>query len=139
MNKAVKVGVGVIIIQDNRILLGERIGAHGANTWATPGGHLEIGESIEDCARREVFEETGLALNTVKHLAFTNDIFYQEKTHYVTLFVTATCDEGIAKITEPDKCLQWQWYELDNLPTPLFLPMINLFNEHKALISKLLS
>ena len=52
MNKQVRVGVGVVIMRNGKILLGERIGSHGANTWATPGGHLEVGESIEACAAR---------------------------------------------------------------------------------------
>ena len=133
MNKAVRVGVGVIIVRDNKILLGERIGSHGANTWATPGGHLEMGEAIEDCARREVLEETGLRLEKISKLGFTNDIFNVEGKHYITLFVVAHCDEGDAAITEPDKCLQWQWCALDDLPGPLFLPMVNLLNDEPQL------
>ena len=70
MNKEVRVGVGVIILRNNRILLGERIGSHGANTWATPGGHLDVGESIEECARREVFEETGLVVESIRAGAY---------------------------------------------------------------------
>lgn len=38
MSQVVRVGVAVIVMHDNKILLGERIGGHGANTWATPGG-----------------------------------------------------------------------------------------------------
>lgn len=137
MSNAVKVGVGVIIVRDNKVLLGERIGAHGANTWATPGGHLEVGESIEDCARREVLEETGLTLENVSHLGFTNDIFDKENKHYVTLFVKATCHQGAPEIKEPNKCTQWKWCELDKLPTPMFLPMNNFFKAHQDIAATL--
>ena len=65
MSNEVRVGVAVIIMRQNTILLGERIGAHGANTWATPGGHLEFGEAVEQCAIREVYEETGLNLSLI--------------------------------------------------------------------------
>lgn len=42
------------------MLLGKRAGSHGDGTWAPAGGHLEFGESIEACARREVRQATGL-------------------------------------------------------------------------------
>lgn len=129
MNKEVRVGVAAVILREGRILLGERIGAHGANTWATPGGHLEFGESIEECAERETLEETGLSVSSFKKLAFTNDVFEKEGKHYVTLFVVASCPEGEPQVVEPDKCKQWQWFELDKLPDPLFLPLTNLLKE----------
>lgn len=133
MNKEVRVGVATVILKDNCILLGERIGSHGAHTWATPGGHLELGESIEECAKRETLEETGLVVNSITKLGFTNDIFEKENKHYVTLFVIASCDEGEPQIMEPDKCKQWKWCKLDEVPEPLFLPLINLLKEYPAL------
>ncbi|MDK9778370.1 MULTISPECIES: NUDIX hydrolase [Vibrio] len=133
MNKEVRVGVATIILRDGKILLGERIGSHGANTWATPGGHLELGESIEECAKREAFEETGLVVDSIEKLTFTNDIFEKEGKHYVTLFVLASCGSGEPQVAEPDKCKQWQWCELNNLPEPLFLPLSNLLKESRNL------
>ena len=133
MNKQVRVGVATIILRDGAILLGERIGSHGANTWATPGGHLELGESIEDCAKREVLEETGLIVDSIEKFTFTNDIFEKEGKHYVTLFVVASSTSGEPQVTEPDKCKQWKWCWLDDLPEPLFLPLINLLKEDNTL------
>jgi len=133
VSQTVRVGVGVILIRDHKILLGERIGSHGANTWSTPGGHLEIGESIEACAIRETLEETGLVVNSVQKFAFTNDVFESEEKHYVTLFVTTSDFTGEPKLTEPDKCKQWQWFELNDLPHPLFLPIQNLLKEYPNL------
>ena len=133
MNKQVRVGVATIILRDGAILLGERIGSHGANTWATPGGHLELGESIEDCAKREVLEETGLIVDSIEKFTFTNDIFEKEGKHYVTLFVVASIVSGEPQVTEPDKCKQWKWCWLDDLPEPLFLPLINLLKEDNTL------
>ena len=50
------IGVAAIVIKDKKVLLGKRKNAHGAGTWAFPGGHLEFNESIEACAKREVFD-----------------------------------------------------------------------------------
>ncbi|MER2498223.1 NUDIX hydrolase [Vibrio neptunius] len=129
MNKEVRVGVAAVILREGRVLLGERIGSHGAHTWATPGGHLELGESIEECAKRETLEETGLSVDSFNKLGFTNDVFEKEGKHYVTLFVVASCSSGEPEVMEPDKCKQWQWFELDQLPEPLFLPLTNLLKE----------
>ena len=129
MNNQVRVGVAAVIFREGRILLGERIGSHGANTWATPGGHLELGESIEECAQRETLEETGLEVVAFKKLGFTNDIFEKEGKHYVTLYVVATSTSGEPQVMEPHQCKQWQWFDLDELPEPLFLPLVNLLKE----------
>ena len=57
-----KVGIGVIIIRnDGKILIGKRKGSH-APYWSIPGGHLDIGESFEQAATREIYEETGLII-----------------------------------------------------------------------------
>jgi len=86
---APRVGVGVIVVRDGLVLLGQRIGSHGAGTWALPGGHLEFGEAVEQCAEREVMEETGLQVEVVALGPYTNNVFEEEGRHYVTLFVVA--------------------------------------------------
>jgi 8-oxo-dGTP diphosphatase len=121
-----QVGVGVIVVRDGLVLLGQRIGSHGAGTWALPGGHLEFGESIEDCASREVMEETGLAVQSVARGPYTTNFFASEGKHYVTLFVTARCLTGEPLVLEPNKCSSWQWFRWSELPQPLFPPLASL-------------
>lgn len=59
-----RVGVGVFVLNSQGyILLGKRLGSHGSGTLALPGGHLELHESFEECAIREVLEETGIELD----------------------------------------------------------------------------
>jgi 8-oxo-dGTP diphosphatase len=120
------VGVSVIIVEGDRVLLGLRIAGHGAGSWQFPGGHLEFGESIEDCGRREAREETGLELRAAQLGPYTNDIFVTEGRHYITLFVIAAYAGGTPEVREPDKCAQWAWFTWDALPQPLFLPVENL-------------
>ncbi|HSW04030.1 nucleotide triphosphate diphosphatase NUDT15 [Aquabacterium sp.] len=120
------VGIGAIVLRQGRVLLGQRRGAHGAGTWALPGGHLEYGETVEQCARREVAEETGLALDHIVHGPYTSDVFEAVGKHYVTLFVLAACADGEPALREPDKCSRWDWFRWSELPTPLFAPLETL-------------
>ena len=129
----VKVGVGVIVVRDKHVLLGERTGSLGGGTWALPGGHLKFGETIESCAKREVFEETGLTIEAIRQVAFTNDFFETEHKHYVTLFVSANCMAGEPTIQEPEKCKQWKWFSWSGLPEPLFLPLETLVKRNRKL------
>jgi len=130
MGKRPLVGVAVIVVKDNRVLLGKRKNAHGADTWAFPGGHLEFNESIEDCAAREVFEETGLSIKNLRYGPYTNDIFTAENKHYVTLFVIADHKSGTPQVKEPHKCEQWEWSEWPPGLTPQFLPIKNLLKQN---------
>lgn len=120
------VGVGVLIIRDGRVLLGKRRNAHGEGDWSPPGGHLEFGETPEECAAREAREETGLDIANVRLAGVTNSIFTEEHKHYVTLFLVAECSTGAPELLEPDKCEGWDWYDWESLPTPLFLPLRTL-------------
>lgn len=122
----VRVAVGILVIRDGLILLGKRKGSHGAGTWSAPGGRMEFGETIQECARRELREETGLEMNAVSFGPCTNDIFHQERQHYVTFLLIARNTAGMPANLEPHKCEGWSWHAWNQLPEPLFLPMQNL-------------
>jgi len=119
--KNARVGIGIFVFKDSKFLMMQRHGAHGAGTWATPGGHLEFGESFEDTARREVREETGLNIKNIRFGAVTNDLFKDEDKHYVTVWMLSDWESGIPRIDEPDKCIDQKWCTFDTLPKPLFL------------------
>lgn len=123
----VQVGVGVLITRDGKVLLGKRLGSHGAGTWAAPGGHLEFGEDVETCARRETLEETGLMLEAVVPAPYVSTVMADVQRHYVTCFVAATIAADAAPQTlEPNKCTGWEWFDWSALPEPLFAPLRNL-------------
>lgn len=115
------VGVACFVWKDNEFLMQKRQGSHGDGTWSLPGGHLEMGESWEECATREVREETGLTIKNLGFLAVTNDIFSENK-HYITIWMKADWENGEAHITEPEKCSEQGWFTTSSWPSPLFDP-----------------
>ncbi len=125
MQQIPRIGVAVIVVRDGKVLLGKRKNAHGEGCWGFPGGHLEFMETIDDCAVREVYEETGLTVSQVQFSAMTEDFFPEEQKHYLTLFMTAVSKENEPRVCEPEKCEVWEWFSWDALPTPLFLPIEN--------------
>jgi len=56
------VGVGAIIIEENRVVLVKRGHPPLAGEWSIPGGVLEVGETLREAAVREALEETGLTV-----------------------------------------------------------------------------
>lgn len=124
--KYTRVGVGVCIIKNNKVLLGKRKNSHGHGTWAFPGGHLEFGETPEQCATRELQEECGIKIVNMRRGPYTNDFFKKESRHFITIYIIADYKSGEPKLLEPDRCEGWEWFEWDNLPKPLFLTIKNL-------------
>ncbi|GAA5848663.1 hypothetical protein JCM8547_004588 [Rhodosporidiobolus lusitaniae] len=138
MAQTVRVGVGCFLFRsDWSFVTGVRKGSHGAGALQLPGGHLEVGESPEACAVREVEEETGLRTmeSDVKFLTATNDIFEAESKHYVTLFVGCRVPDDVEpEVLEPEKCERWEWTSWEKLKAlaadpdnTLFLPLRDLF------------
>lgn len=120
--KRPKVGVAALIWRDGKIIMAKRHGSHGAGTWSIPGGHLEFGESWEDCVRREVMEEVGVEVANVQFLAITNDFFKHENKHYVTIWMTCDWTANEPESKEPEKIIGVAWRGLNDLPSPLFEP-----------------
>jgi len=116
-----KVGVGAMILKGSMTLLGKRKGSHGEGEYAFPGGHLEYMESFEDCARREIKEECGVEVKNVRFQFLANIVKYAPK-HYVHIGLVADWNNGEPKVLEPGKCESWGWYDLNNLPSPMFEP-----------------
>lgn len=114
--------VGVIALLENKrqqFLLGRRLSVHAHGMYSCPGGHLEYGESFEDCARRETLEEAGITIFSPSVLDVVNNIYRNEGRHYVCVVMHIRCFSGEPENKEPGKCAGWQWHDGDNLPLPL--------------------
>lgn len=117
-----RVGIGVIIVNhDGKVLIGKRIGSH-APYYSIPGGHLELGETFEEGAAREIKEETDLEIKNPKVIAVTNnrETYLAEGLHYISIIVLVKDFSGELKNKEPEKCAGWLWADPAHLPRPLF-------------------
>ncbi|MHA1721565.1 MAG: NUDIX hydrolase [Candidatus Baldrarchaeia archaeon] len=111
------VGVGAVIVKDNKVLLVKRAGEPGRGLWSIPGGLVELGEKIKDAVRREVKEETGLDVK-VDELANVTEIITKDekgriKFHYVIIDFFATPFEG--ELKPSSDALEAKWVEFKDL------------------------
>ena len=132
----VRVGVSVIIIEDNKVLLGHRSknkedtgGIVGRDTWTLPGGKQEFDETIQECAVRETKEECNLDVSGIKVLTACDDVAPDR--HFVTITTIANHHSGDPAVMEPTKEDEWKWFDIDNLPDNLYPPTINSLNYYK--------
>ena len=129
MTEKPQVGTATIIMKDDKVLLMKRKGAHGTGTWSTPGGHLDFGESLEDCAAREAKEEVGVEVIDVRFRCVTNDIFPETGKHYITIWMEGK-PVGEPFIAADGEVEEIGWFAWDALPQPLFLPLKNLVEQN---------
>lgn len=119
----VRVGTGIIVVKDGKVLVGRRKGAHASGLFSFPGGHLDFGETWLDCGHRELEEECGPDFKVMFRFCeknrlewfVTNDIMPQYGKHYITIFLAADWVSGEPVNAEPDKCDGWDWVTFDQL------------------------
>lgn len=138
--KQVRIGFGVMVLKDGKILLGKRNDdpekassmMHGEGTWTMPGGKMHFGESFEGACVRETLEETGLKINErdLKLISLTNGAL--PDVHFVTVGFLCERFEGEPKIMEPEEITGWQWFSLDKLPAKIFAPSLEVLEHYKS-------
>lgn len=127
MNNVVRVGIGVMIIDDDKILLGHRLakrtdtgGIQEADCWSLPGGKQEMFETMFEGAKREIKEETNLDIDGLELFGAADDISTDR--HFVTLHIVARKHSGKLTAMEPNKEDKWEWFKFDELPENLYTP-----------------
>lgn len=122
MSKEVRVGTGLILVKDGKMLLGRRRGSHAAGLYSFPGGHLDWNETWEQGVLRELEEECGpnvkvrlRPIGLQRAVFITNNPMPQYDKHYITIFMVADWVEGEPENTEPHKCDGWEWFNFDQL------------------------
>lgn len=127
MKEIIKVGIGVMVLKEDKILLGHRVvngkdtgGIHEPDSWCLPGGKQEYGETILEGAAREMKEETNLDIFNLEVFGAVDDI--QPDRHFVTIHVLAREVAGELRVNEPEKQDEWKWFSLQELPDKIYSP-----------------
>ncbi|MDO8589184.1 MAG: NUDIX hydrolase [Armatimonadota bacterium] len=110
--------VAAIIVRDGEILLVKRGAEPGFGKWSIPGGSVELGETLEYALKREILEETGLAVEVGK-LAGISDLIIRDddvlKWHYVLInFFAAITGGELCPATDVSEC---RWVRLSEIRT----------------------
>ncbi len=124
-------GASVIVIRDGHILLQKR---KDNGCWGYHGGCLELGERLEDAAKRELYEETGLKVNSMKLYG----VFSGPELHYVyphgdevynvdTVYV---CDDFEGELSaDTAEVSELRWFPFNEVPENLSPPVSGIIRE----------
>jgi mutator protein MutT len=132
-SKVIMVVSGAIIFdKDNRILLQRR---SDNGLWGFPGGYMEIGETVEETARREVFEETGIKLNKMELFSIYSgpeyEVTYSNGDEVALVQIMFRCNDFTGSITESEESIETRFFETELLPR-------EILSTHKEIIEDLI-
>ena len=112
------VGVGAVIVDDNRVLLIRRGTAPLLGEWSLPGGVLECGETLREAVIREVREETGLVVETGEMLGVYERLIRGDegrmRYHYV--LIDFLCRPVGGEVKAGSDAADVHWFIRDELP-----------------------
>lgn len=104
---------GVVIAENGAVLLVKRRYDPRAGDWCLPAGFMEYGETPEGCAKRELFEETGIEAE-LTGLFGVYAGFDDPRVRAVLVLYTARRTGGT--LTPGDDAIEARWFPLDALP-----------------------
>ena len=110
-----------MFVRSGEVFLARRRGAFGGGTWGSAGGHLEFGETLEDCARREAMEEFGVEVGDLRFLCVSNILAYGR--HYLDVEFLGDIGDQEPSLMEPEAFEGFGWFPLLSVPGPLFQAM----------------
>ena len=123
---------------DPKVLLIERGDEPFKGCWAFPGGFLNMDETAEQCAVRELEEETGLSIKTIRQLGAYSKVDRDPRGRTITIAYLAIIDSPLPVVGQDDAA-KAQWFPLSDLPQLAFdhadimQDAKNLYNNLKTL------
>lgn len=117
-DRLIAAGAGVIVYKDSKVLLQKR---RDNNCWALHAGAVEIGESVEDTAKRELKEETGLIANKLELLCVYSGentmVTYPNGDEVFYVGIYYSCNDFSGTILDvSDEVCELKWFDIDELP-----------------------
>lgn len=134
-----RVSVDILIIKDNKILLGllsKKWLVNGKQLYGVPGREIYFKESIGNAVKRNIKEEFNCKVKNYKIICVNAN--YELGNHYIGIGVKAEI-EGDITLLKPDDWDKWEWFEKDEIPENLFAPAKNLIEcyiNNKQIISE---
>jgi len=117
----IMVGATILLLNsENELLLMHRTDNH---LWGPPGGSLELGESLEDCAKRETLEETGISLETLNLFGIYSgpEMFYiypnGDQVHVVTAVYEAQINANQILLSQEHN--DFRFYPFNEIPAEI--------------------
>ena len=127
----------ICIDEKNRILLGKRTDN---GMWGYAGGAVEIDEKVEDCAKRELFEEMGLIANELEFFCINSGL----EAHYIypngdevsNIEIIYICKNYTGTLTESDEMKQLRYFNIEDIDLETISPPIRSVMKHLSNIMK---
>ncbi len=135
----IQVAASVIIENDKgQILLGKRTDNH---KWGYAGGSIEIDEKVEDCALRELYEETGLVGEELEFFMISSG----KEVHYIypngdevsNVEIIYTCNKYHGELKpQLEEISELRFFDIDKLPEDISDPLVPVLDEYVKRRSK---
>lgn len=108
-----------ITFRGNKVLLARRAHQPSKGRWSVPGGMVELGETIHEAARRELYEECGVKVKTNEVVDVVDNIVLDEsghiRFHYVVIYLLAQYESGAVRPNSD--ALEARWVTHEELST----------------------
>lgn len=134
-----KVGLNILIIQNNKVLLGlltEKWLYQGKQVYGVPGRDLYFQETIGDGVKRDIKGELGVEIINYKIISINAN--YEYENHYIGIGIVAEINGDIKLLKEED-WERWEWFDINQIPDNLFPDARNLIKcylENKICVSE---